>query len=48
MGPRRIIVILLALIVAGVTAVYARSWVNNQQRPVTVIAAPQQTQDDHQ
>jgi pilus assembly protein CpaB len=41
MGPRRIIVFLLALVVAGVTAVYARSWINNQQRPVTVISAPQ-------
>lgn len=40
MGPRRIIVLLLALSVAGITAIYARSWVNSQQRPVTVIAAP--------
>lgn len=46
MGPRRIIALLLALIVAGVTAVYARNWVNNQQRPVTVIAAPQSEQSD--
>ena len=46
MGPRRIFVLLLALVVAGVTAIYARSWVNNQQRPVTVIAAPQPVQTD--
>ena len=45
MGPRRIIILLLALIVAGVTAIYARTWVNNQQRPVTVIAAPQPKAD---
>lgn len=47
MGPRRIFVLLLALVVAGVTAIYARSWVNNQQRPVTVIAAPQPEQAEH-
>jgi len=46
MGPRRIIVLLLALVVAGVTAIYARSWVNNQQRPVTVIAAPQPSESE--
>ena len=46
MGPRRIFILLLALVVAGVTAVYARNWVNNQQRPVTVIAAPQPSQSD--
>ncbi len=46
MGPRRIIVILLAFVVAGVTAIYARNWVNNQQRPVTVIAAPQPSEGD--
>lgn len=41
MGPRRLLILSLALVVAGVTAVYARSWINNQQRPVTVIAAPE-------
>ncbi|MGI9492230.1 MAG: Flp pilus assembly protein CpaB [Geminicoccaceae bacterium] len=46
MGPRRIIILLLALVVAGVTAVYARSWVNSQQRPVTVIAAPEPSDHD--
>ena len=39
MGPRRIFVLLLALVVAGVTAVYARSWISNQQRPVNIIQA---------
>ncbi len=47
MGPRRIIILLLAFVIAGVTAVYARSWINNQQRPVTVIAAPQPIQGDY-
>lgn len=46
MGPRRLIVLMLALVVAGVTVVYARNWVSNQQRPVTVIAAPQSTEDE--
>jgi len=46
MGPRRIIVLLLALVVAGVTALYARSWVANNQRPVTVIAAPEPAEED--
>lgn len=41
MGPRRLLVLFLALVVAGVTAVYARSWIASQQRPVTVIAAPE-------
>lgn len=46
MGPRRILVLFLAVIVAGATAIYARSWVNNQQRPVTVIAAPEPSEVD--
>lgn len=41
MGPRRLLILFLALVVAGVTAVYARSWIASQQRPVTVIAAPE-------
>ena len=45
MGPRRIFILLLAFIVAGVTAVYARSWVNNQQQPVTIIQAPKQVEE---
>lgn len=39
MGSRRIFVLFLALVVAGVTAVYARSWISDQQRPVTIIQA---------
>ncbi|MEM8947839.1 MAG: Flp pilus assembly protein CpaB [Pseudomonadota bacterium] len=39
MGPRRILVLMLALVVAGVTAVYARSWISDQQRPVNIIQA---------
>ena len=41
MGPRRIIVLLIALVVAGGTAMYARSWVAGQQANVTVIEAPE-------
>ena len=39
MGPRRLIILMLALVVAGVTAIYARSWINSQQRPVTIVQA---------
>ena len=39
MGPRRIIVLLIALVAAGGTAMYARSWVAGQQN-VTVVQAP--------
>jgi pilus assembly protein CpaB len=43
MGPRRIIVLLIALVVAGGTAMFARSWVAGQQANVPVAApAPQQ------
>ncbi|MGI9506145.1 MAG: Flp pilus assembly protein CpaB [Geminicoccaceae bacterium] len=46
MGPRRIFVLLLALVIAGVTAVYARSWINNQQQPVTIIQAAAPVDED--
>jgi pilus assembly protein CpaB len=46
MGPRRIIVLLIALVVAGGTAMFARSWVAGQQAHVTV-AAPAPQQDFH-
>ena len=39
MGLRRIIVLLIALVAAGGTAMYARSWVAGQQN-VTVVQAP--------
>ncbi|MGI9487548.1 MAG: Flp pilus assembly protein CpaB [Geminicoccaceae bacterium] len=46
MGPRRILVLLLAVVVAGVTAVYARSWISNQQRPINIIQAAQPVEED--
>ncbi len=47
MGPRRILVLLLAVVVAGVTAVYARSWISNQQRPINIIQAAQPVEEDN-
>jgi pilus assembly protein CpaB len=38
MGLRRIIVLLVAVVVAGATAVYARSWIESQQDNTTVVA----------
>jgi pilus assembly protein CpaB len=40
MGLRRIIVLLVAVVAAGATAMYARSWIEGQQNNITVIAAP--------
>jgi pilus assembly protein CpaB len=48
MGPRRIIVLLIALVAAGGTAMYARSWVEGQQANVTVVAAPAPTEKIHE
>ena len=48
MGPRRIIVLLIALVVAGGTAMYARSWVAGQQTNVTVVAAPASKEQVHE
>lgn len=45
MGPRRLVILALALVVAGVTAIYAKSWINNQQRPVTIVQASQPTKE---
>lgn len=39
MGLRRIIVLLIAVVAAGATAMYARSWIEGQQN-VAVVAAP--------
>jgi pilus assembly protein CpaB len=47
MGPRRIIVLLIALVVAGGTAMFARSWVAGQQANVKVVTAPAPQQDFH-
>jgi pilus assembly protein CpaB len=41
MGPRRLFVLLFALIIAGVTALYAKNWISSQQRPVTIVQAPE-------
>jgi pilus assembly protein CpaB len=43
MGLRRIIVLLVAVVVAGATAMYARSWIEGQQKSVApvAVAAPQ-------
>lgn len=46
MGPRRIIVLLFAFVIAGVTAVYAKNWVDSQQRPITIIQAAQPADED--
>lgn len=40
MGLRRIIVLLVAVVAAGATAMYARSWIEGQQNNITVVAAP--------
>src|SRR5918995_2405028 len=40
MGLRRIIVLLVAVVAAGATAMYARSWIEGQQKNVTMVAAP--------
>lgn len=46
MGPRRIFILLLALVVAGATAVYARSWIANMQRPITIVQAAKPSDND--
>lgn len=46
MGPRRIFILLLALVVAGVTAIYARNWIADQQRPITIVQAAKSSDDD--
>jgi pilus assembly protein CpaB len=47
MGLRRIIVLLIAVIAAGGTAMYARSWVEGQQAPSAVAApAPKETRHE--
>jgi pilus assembly protein CpaB len=40
MGLRRIIVLLVAVVIAGATAMYARSWIEGQQNNVVVVAPP--------
>lgn len=40
MGARRILVLLLALVAAGATAIYARSWIEGQQSNAVAAPAP--------
>jgi pilus assembly protein CpaB len=40
MGLRRIIVLLVAVVAAGATAMYARSWIEGQQNSIVEAAAP--------
>ena len=40
MGLRRIIVLLIAVVAAGGTAMYARSWIEGQQTNIAAVAAP--------
>jgi pilus assembly protein CpaB len=41
MGPRRLSILALAVLVAGGTALFAKNWINDQRpAPVTVVAAP--------
>ena len=47
MDLRRIVVLLIALVVAGGTAMYARSWIEGQQT-VQAVAAPTPTEEIHQ
>jgi pilus assembly protein CpaB len=48
MGARRILVLLLALVAAGATAIYARSWIEGQQSNVTATAAPAPKEEIHE
>jgi pilus assembly protein CpaB len=47
MDLRRIIVLLIALVAAGGTAMYARSWIEGQQ-PVQAVAAPAPKEEIHE
>jgi pilus assembly protein CpaB len=40
MGLRRIIVLLVAVVAAGATAMYARNWIEGQQNSIAAVAAP--------
>jgi pilus assembly protein CpaB len=46
MGARRIIVLLIAVVAAGGTAMYARSWIERQQ--TTPVAAPAPKEEIHE
>jgi len=47
MGLRRIIVLLIAVIAAGGTAMYARSWIEGQQT-ISAVAAPAPKEAEHE
>lgn len=46
MGARRILVLLVAVVAAGATAMYARSWIEGQQTTIAAVAAPQPVEQD--
>jgi pilus assembly protein CpaB len=48
MDLRRIIVLLIALVAAGGTAMYARSWIEGQQATVQAVAAPAPQEEIHE
>ena len=48
MGLRRIIVLLIALVAAGGSAMYARSWIEGQQATVQAVAAPAPKEQIHE
>jgi pilus assembly protein CpaB len=48
MGLRRIIVLLIAVIAAGGTALYARSWIEGQQTNLAAVAAPAPKEVKHE
>jgi pilus assembly protein CpaB len=48
MGARRILVLFLAVVVAGASAMYARSWMESQQSQITAVAAPAPKEEIHE
>ena len=48
MGLRRIIVLLIALVAAGGSAMYARSWIEGQQATIQAVAAPAPKEQVHE
>jgi Flp pilus assembly protein CpaB len=48
MGLRRIIVLLIALVAAGGSAMYARSWIEGQQAGMQAVAAPAPKEEIHE
>ena len=48
MGLRRIIVLLIALVAAGGSAMYARSWIEGQQATIQAVAAPAPKEKIHE